>query len=193
MPRRLILVEHGIYPHYLIATACVAIGGVLRLSLDSFTAIAPRTTFIPMIMLAALIGGWGPGIYTILLSFAVSAIMLGITRGELFTINAVIFFVMTGSIVALAAAFRYVHFLELQQSEQLQAAINHRDMLMAEMDHRVGNILAITSAVLRLEDDPRLNNAKRKLLRERGLEDIQRIAEQHQDISLRCQRIEKGA
>jgi hypothetical protein len=145
-----------------------------------------------MIMLAALIGGWGPGIYTILLSFAVSAIMLGITRGELFTINAVIFFVMTGSIVALAAAFRYVHFLELQQSEQLQAAINHRDMLMAEMDHRVGNILAITSAVLRLEDNPNLDDDDKREIRGQGLDDIHRIAEQHQEISLRFYRMGKG-
>ncbi len=131
-----------------IAIACVAGGTLLHWLLQGALVGAPFITFFPAVLVASVLGGAGAGSMALVLSAAVAGYVwlepygtIDLTRLSAATL---VIFLAMGAIVVLAAHLLQVAAAMARTSEA------RADLIAREMQHRIGNKLALVQALARL-------------------------------------------
>jgi two-component sensor histidine kinase len=131
-----------------IAVGCAAGGTLLHWLLEPALAGAPFITFFPSVLVASVLGGVGAGSLALALSAAIAGYLwlepyraFGLTKLSAATL--VIFLVM-GAVVVFAAHLLQTAVVMAQEAEARARLISR------EMQHRIGNKLALVQAVARL-------------------------------------------
>jgi two-component sensor histidine kinase len=152
--RKLIPAESG--KAYAFAIFCVAIAAAIRWAFGLwFEGVVPFTTFFPAVLLAALVGGLGPGILAALLggiigwwTFLPSATALfPVTSGT--TASLIAYF--TTCLIVVWAAEHYRRLTKRLEDEQ-----KFRELAVEELAHRLKNKVATIQAIvsIRLREHP---------------------------------------
>jgi hypothetical protein len=151
------LVPAGSARAYAFATLCVAVAAAVRWVAGLwFEGIVPFATFFPAVLLAALIGGIGPGI--------LAAIAGGTIGWWAFMAPPMVFFPLKpGQIVSLVAylitclilVWAAEHYRRL--TKRLEDEQKFRELAVEELAHRLKNKVATIQSIvsLRLREDPR--------------------------------------
>jgi two-component sensor histidine kinase len=150
------LVPAGSVPAYAFAIFCVAVAGIVRWSLGIwFEGVIPFVTFFPAVLLAALVGGMGPGILAAVLGGTIGwwtflpplMAFLPLTPGAL---TSVIAYFITSLIIVLAAD----HYRGL--TKRLEDEEKFRELAVEELAHRLKNNVATIQSIigLQLREDP---------------------------------------
>jgi two-component sensor histidine kinase len=133
------------------ALLCVGVATLLRLSIDLFAPDAiPYATYCPAILIAALIGGLGAGVFALALS-ALTAWYVFVPPRMSFagwdvehSVSLGLFFFTAIAVVWIADRYRAV----LRRLDEEEA---YRKVVVEELGHRVKNKLATVYAILRHE------------------------------------------
>jgi two-component sensor histidine kinase len=131
----------------LLAPVAVLLATLLRLCFSYFGASLYFATFFPAVLIVSLVAGAPAGVLTLLLTIPVvwwAFLPPSFAFGPLAPIdyaNFALFIVAGGMTVCLADLYRstLASLFELQKS---------REILMHELNHRVGNMLAVTQAIV---------------------------------------------
>src|SRR5262245_64799601 len=150
------LVRAGSAEAYAFALLCVAVAAVVRWGVGLwFEGIVPFATFFPAVLLAALVGGIGPGVF--------ATITGGIVAWWIFVIPPMAFFPLKpGQVISLiaylitcliivSAAEHYRRLTKRFEDEQ-----KFRELAVEELAHRLKNKVATIQSIvsLRLREDP---------------------------------------
>lgn len=134
--------------NYGVAVALVAGAAVTRVSLDSITTqTLSFSTFFPAVLLAALLGGQGAGIFAALLSTVIGWYAFMLPRwtfkiADTDTIVSVVLY-LSSALLIVWIAERYRGTLrKLREEEQ------RRDLLLRELHHRSKNTLAVSQTIV---------------------------------------------
>lgn len=134
--------------NYALAVGVVAAAALARLSLDIITAqTLSFATFYPAVLLAALWGGLGPGILSVVLSTAVGWYAFMAPRWEFKApntdteISILLFAACAALLVWIAVRYRTT-------LEQLHVEEERRELLIREMHHRSKNTLAVSQTIV---------------------------------------------
>ncbi len=141
---------------YAFATLCVVVAALVRWAISLFVAdVVPFATFFPAVLLAALVGGIGPG--------AFAAIVGGIIGWFAFVGQPMTFFPLTpGELVSVIAylitslviVWLADHYRKL--TKRLEDEEKFRELAVEELAHRLKNKIATLQSIvsLRLREDP---------------------------------------
>ena len=157
---------------YVAAAGVILVAATVRLALHPvLESSAPYVVFYPAMLLAVIIGGSRPGALSILPAFIFGRLFAGPLfeppdGAEAFTIA--LFFVAAAMIWFMGSALR-------DARDRMACALGRYEDAQRELAHKVGNILAICAATLRLQDRDDLDQAA---LRDQALERIQALAEE---------------
>jgi two-component sensor histidine kinase len=150
------LVPAGSARAYAFATLCVAVAAVVRWVAGLwFEGIVPFATFFPAVLLAALIGGIGPGI--------LAAIAGGLIGWWVFLPPSMVFFPLKPEqivsliaylITCLILVWAAEHYRRL--TKRLEDEQKFRELAVEELAHRLKNKVATIQSIvsLRLREDP---------------------------------------
>src|SRR5512139_3630398 len=150
------LVPAGSAEAYAFAALCVAVAAVVRWTVGLwFEGIVPFATFFPAVLLAALVGGIGPGL--------LAALSGGIIGWWAFLAPPMAFFpLMPGQVISLIAYFitsliivwAGEHYRGL--TKRLEDEQKFRELAVEELAHRLKNKVATIQSIvsLRLREDP---------------------------------------
>jgi len=141
---------------YAFALFCAAIAGFARWTIGLFVDdVVPFATFFPAVLLAALIGGIGPGAFAVLLGGVIGwwafldppMAWLPLTRGQQISLIA---YLVTSLIIVWAAN----HYRSL--TKRLEDEEKFRELAVEELAHRLKNKVATIQSIisLRLREDP---------------------------------------
>ena len=150
------LVPAGSARAYAFATFFVAVAAVARWAMGIwFEGVIPFVTFFPAVLLAALVGGIGPGILAALLGGLIGwwtflnppMAFFPLTPGALISVIAYLF----TSLIIVWAADHYRGLTKRLEDEQ-----KFRELAVEELAHRLKNKVATIQSIvsLRLRDDP---------------------------------------
>ena len=131
-----------------VALGCVAAGALVHWCLQSVLTGAPFITFFPAVMVASVLGGLGAGSIALVVSAFVAGYFWLAPYGtfELSKLSAATLatFLVMGGIVVFGAHLLQVAAAMARESEARAA------LIAREMQHRIGNKLALVQAVARL-------------------------------------------
>lgn len=132
----------------LVAAACLAVMGSVRLVLDKlYPGIAPFALIFPFVLLATLAARWLAGVLTGLVSLVYASSFLlppGPQNGP------IIAFVALNTLLTVAVAEIYRRGVRRAAAER-DRQIEQRDLFLAEVEHRVKNNFAIVASLLELQ------------------------------------------
>jgi two-component sensor histidine kinase len=174
------LVPAGSAEAYAFAIFCVAVAAIVRWAVGFwFEGIVPFATFFPAVLLAALVGGIGPGIFATTLGgvigwwafLAPALAFFPLTSGALISLIAY----LTTSLIIVWAANHYRSLTKRLEDEQ-----KFRELAVEELAHRLKNKVATIQSVisLRLREDPQARDEIVKCLGSLGATDDLIIAAQ---------------
>jgi two-component sensor histidine kinase len=153
------------------AMVCLAAAGVTRVLIDALApGIAPFVLIFPACLIAALIGGWRPGLATLAVSeVAAWGYLIPprglIWKGEAQPGNLIAIFATGLIIVAAAQLFRA---MARHEADDGQARLAERDLMLRELEHRMKNnfqtVSALIATQLRRATDEQAKEALREAL-----------------------------
>ena len=148
--------------------------------------VSPYAFIYPAALLATLLGGWQPGLLALAISETLGWLVVvpqaGLAGAPMrYQASAAVIAALTGaSIVALAQAFRLAaRFGFTERGEKLA----EREMLFRELQHRVANDFALTTALLKHEARQSLELPAREAL-DKATQRINSFARIHRQIYL---------
>jgi two-component sensor histidine kinase len=168
------------------ALICLAATGVTRVALDSvFPGVAPFVLIFPACLIATLVGGWRPGMATLgiagLVAWAYVIPPRGlIWKGEAQPANLIVILVTGLIVIAAAQTFRT---LAARQSDDGQAKIAERDLMLRELEHRTKNNFQTVAALIGLQLRRSPDEPSRRALRE-ALSRVTSISEAHRNLTV---------
>jgi two-component sensor histidine kinase len=150
------LISAGSAEAYAFATVCVAVAAAVRWVVGLwFEGIVPFATFFPAVLLAALVGGIGPGILAAIAGGAIgwwaflppSMTFFPLKPGQVISLIA---YLITSLIIVWAAE----HYR--RQTKRLEDEQKFRELAVEELAHRLKNKVATIQSIvsLRLREDP---------------------------------------
>jgi two-component sensor histidine kinase len=150
------LVPAGSARAYAFAIFCIVVAAILRWAMGEwFEGVVPFVTFFPAVLLAALVGGIGPGLLAALLGGLIgwwaflnpSMAFFPLKPGALISVMA---YFITSLIIVWAAD----HYRGL--TKRLEDEEKFRELAVEELAHRLKNKVATIQSIvsLRLRDDP---------------------------------------
>lgn len=166
------------------AMICLAAAGVLRLAIDAVTpGVAPFVILFPASLIAALAGGWRPGVLTLTVSelFAWYYVIppRGLFwKGEAQAPNLIAIYLAGLIIVAVAQGFRQA---ARRQAEERAAKLAERDLMLRELDHRMKNNFATVAGLLQMQLRRAADGPARKALGE-ALGRVESISAAHRNL-----------
>lgn len=153
----------GFWTRYLIAVVVIVLAIAVRFPFDTALQGLPHVTFFPAVMVAALLGGFGPGLLAIALSSASVLYLLPVLGTDMGPpgegpARHGVFIGLTLFTSMLLAALRHA-FLQVRSereramrlAEERTALALQRDTLLREVRHRVGNALQMASGLMLLQ------------------------------------------
>ena len=160
------LIPAGSAEAYAFATLCVAVAAVVRWVVGLwFEGVVPFATFFPAVLLAALVGGIGPGIFAALAGGAIGwwafltppMTFFPLKLGQVISLIA---YLITCLIIVWAAE----HYRRL--TKRLEDEQKFRELAVEELAHRLKNKVATIQSIvsLRLREDPRARDEIAKCL-----------------------------
>lgn len=179
---------------YLFAVLAIALAIVARLPLSAVLQSLPHVTFFPAVMVAALLGGFGPGLLAIALSslavlYLLPALGTEMGRPEEQAARHAVFIGLTLFTSILLAALRHA-FLQVRSereramrlAEERAALAAQRDTLLREVRHRVGNALQMVSGLMLLQSRRMLSDGPGLAALEDALGRINLLADVHRRL-----------
>ena len=179
---------------YLVAPLVIALALAVRLPLHAALQGLPHITFFPAVMIAALLGGFGPGLVAILLSSLSVLYLLPALGTEMgppaeAAARHGVFIGLTLFTSLLLAALRHA-FLQVRSereravrlAEERAALAAQRDTLLREVRHRVGNALQMVSGLMLLQSRRLLSDGPGLAALEDALGRINLLADVHRRL-----------
>jgi two-component sensor histidine kinase len=136
------------------ALICLAVTGVTRVTMDAIIpGVAPFVLIFPACLIATLVGGWRPGLATLvaagLIAWAYVIPPRGlIWKGEAQPANLVAVLITGIVVIAAAQIFRATAHNEADEG---QAKLAERDLMLRELEHRSKNNFQTVAALLGLQ------------------------------------------
>lgn len=183
-----------VWIRYLVAVLVILLAIAVRLPLSAALQGLPHVTFFPAVMIAAVLGGFGPGLLAIalsLLSVLYLVPALGTEMGPPGEAAARhgVFLGLTLFTSTLLAALRHA-FLQVRSereramrlAEERSALAAQRDTLLREVRHRVGNALQMASGLMLLQSRRMTGDGPGLAALEDALSRITLLAQVHQRL-----------
>ncbi|MBV9550748.1 MAG: sensor histidine kinase [Alphaproteobacteria bacterium] len=179
----------GILPRWAVILGCavfgVGVSALLRLLADQFApGVAPYAFIYPACLLATLLGGWPSGIGTVAIGgflaweFVVPKAVQSGGSMNYQAAAAVITALTACAAVAVAEIFRRA---AVQATAAHDAKLKERDLLFAELKHRVGNDFAIVASLLDLQRR-RSNEPATRAALEQAMARVRSISRVHRQL-----------
>ncbi len=144
LPRRAM----SLHQQAALALVCVTVGAALHFMLESGLAGVPFITFFPAVLVASVWGGTRSGVITLVLGALVAAYfwLEPFRTADLTKLGAstVVVFILMGTIIVLGAHLLHTAVAMARESEA------RATLIAREMQHRIGNKLAIVQSIVRL-------------------------------------------
>jgi two-component sensor histidine kinase len=154
LPRRLAPVLPLWAGEAITALICLAVTGVTRVVMDAVVpGVAPFVLIFPACLIATLVGGWRPGVATLgaagLVAWAYVIPPRGlIWKGEAQPANLIAIVLTSLVVIAAAQVFRAT---ARRDSDDGQAKLAERDLMLRELEHRTKNNFQTVAALLGLQ------------------------------------------
>ncbi|HEY1750038.1 MAG TPA: histidine kinase dimerization/phosphoacceptor domain -containing protein [Caulobacteraceae bacterium] len=166
------------------ALLCLAVLGVIRLTVDTLTpGVAPFVLLYPGALVATMVGGWRAGALT----FAVAELGAWyyeipprglFFKGEAQPANLIAILVSGIVVIGVAQAFR---FGARREAAARQAKIAERDLMLRELEHRMKNNFQTVASLIQMQLRRAADEPARTALRE-ALGRVVSISEAHRNL-----------
>jgi two-component sensor histidine kinase len=131
-----------------LAVGCVVVGALVHWMLEPWLLGVPFVTFFPAVLFASMLGGIRAGVMALVLGGAVAAYLWLPPYGSVELAGkswaTLVVFLLMGGIIVFGA-----HLLQVAVSMAREAEA-HAQLIAREMQHRIGNKLALVQAIARL-------------------------------------------
>jgi len=141
---------------YLLSVLFVAAAWLARANLDQYLPPGfPFITFFPAVVLATFIGGVWPGVLAAVLGLVTSWYFF-LPPGNSFVLNAptaiaLLFYIFVVAVDIVLMNIALTAFKESADLSQSNKLLNdHQSLLVRELDHRIKNLFAVVSSVIKL-------------------------------------------
>jgi two-component sensor histidine kinase len=168
----------------IVALACLALGGVLRLMLDALTpGLAPFVLLLPLVLVATVAGGWRPALATLSICelwtwFYVIPPKGLFHKGAASAAELAAVTVAALLVIGVAQIFRSA---AGRQAEAGAAKLAERDLMLRELEHRMKNNFQTVASLLELQLRRTPDEAAREALRQ-ALNRVISVSQAHQSL-----------
>lgn len=125
---------------YLFAAACVSVAVIVQALFDAMGGSIPVAAYFPAILLAAIAGGLGAGVFSAALSLAIISRAFGVPAAVQFT-DIALFVLSAGAIIGVAELYRTA-------MQGVHEAERKHNLMLRELEHRGKNTFAIVQSIV---------------------------------------------
>jgi two-component sensor histidine kinase len=168
----------------LVALACLACAGVIRLALDALTpGLPPFILLLPLVLLATVTGGWRPALASLAVSELWTWLYVIPPRGVMSKGGALLGELGEATVAALFAIGVVQVFRSLagREAEAGAAKLAERDLMLRELEHRMKNNFQTVASLLELQLRRARDESAREALRQ-ALGRVISVSQAHQSL-----------